>query len=215
MVQGKRNIQYSLIAIRKYFERDFSWRHKITPYRILIAEFMLQRTRAEQVEPVYKQFIARYPTVKTLSKVKTKEVAQYTKHLGMHWRSKHFITAAKFIVNEYKGKIPAGRKKLLAIPGVGEYVAGAILTVAFQKPEWVIDSNIARFFNRYYGLRLQGEIRRKKEIIELSKRFFRHKNPRKLLFSILDFTALVCLPRNPLCAKCPLKKRCKYNLSTP
>ena len=191
--------------------RDFTWRHKITPYRILIAEFMLQRTRAEQVEPVYTQFIKRYPTIVSLSKAKTKEVARYTKHLGIHWRAKHFVTAAKFIVKKYKGRIPAKREKLLAIPGVGEYVAGAILTVAFQKPEWVIDSNIARFLNRYHGLGLQGEIRRKKEIIELSKQFFKHNNTRKLLFSILDFTALVCLPRNPLCAKCSLKKRCKYS----
>ena len=176
----------------------------------MIVEFMLQRTRAEQVEPVYTQFIKYYPSVVSLSNAKNKDVAQYTKHLGMHWRTKHFIAAAKFIVNEYKGKIPAERKKLLAIPGVGEYVAGAILTVAFQKPEWVIDSNIARFLNRYHGLGLQGEIRRKKEIIELSKQFFKYKNPRKLLFSVLDFTALVCLPRNPLCTKCPLRRKCKF-----
>ena len=84
----------------------------------MIAEFMLQRTRAEQVEPIYKQFIKSYPTVAALSKAKTKEVARYTKHLGMHWRAQHFIEAAKFIVKEYKGRIPADRKKLLVIPGV-------------------------------------------------------------------------------------------------
>jgi A/G-specific adenine glycosylase len=189
-------------------KRDFPWRHRINPYRIMIAEFMLQRTRAEQVEPVYRQFLKRYPTVIPLSKAKIKEVTQYTKHLGIHWRAKHFISAVKFIIKEYKGRIPSNREKLLAIPGVGEYAAGAILTVAFQKPEWVIDSNIARFFNRYYGLGLQGEIRRKKGIIELSKQFFKYKNPRKLLFGILDFTALVCLPRNPLCTKCPLRRSC-------
>ena len=171
---------------------------------------MLQRTRAEQVEPVYKQFFKKYPTVVSLSKAKTKEVSKYTKHLGIHWRAKHFITAAKFIVKVYKGKIPVEREKLLAIPGVGEYVAGAILTAAFQKKEWVIDSNIARFFNRYYDLGLTGEIRRKKKIIELSKQLFKYKNPRKLLFAILDFTALVCKPINPQCNSCPLRRKCKY-----
>jgi A/G-specific adenine glycosylase len=176
----------------------------------MIAEFMLQRTRAEQVEPVYQQFIKRYPTSVSLSKAKIKEVAQYTKHLGIHWRARHFITAAKFIMKEYKGRIPSNREKLLAIPGVGEYVAGAILTVAFQKPEWVIDSNIARFLNRYHGLDFQGEIRRKKEIIELSRHLFIYKNPRKLLFGMLDFTALVCLPRKPTCPKCFLRKKCGH-----
>jgi A/G-specific adenine glycosylase len=190
--------------------RDFPWRHKITPYRIMIAEFMLQRTRAEQVEPVYKQFIKRYPSVVSLSKAKTKDIAQYTKHLGIHWRAKHFIAAAKFIVKDYKRRIPSSREKLLAIPGVGEYVAGAILTVAFQQPEWVIDSNIARFLNRYHGLGLQGEIRRKKEIIDLSRHLFNYKNNRKLLFGLLDFTAQVCLPRKPACSGCFLRKKCKY-----
>jgi len=128
----------------------------------------------------------------------------------MHWRAKHFITAARYVVKKYKGRIPSNRERLLAIPGVGEYVAGAILTVAFQKPEWVIDSNIARFLNRFYGLGLQGEIRRKKEIIELSKQFFKYNNPRKLFFAILDFTALVCQPRKPLCSKCLLKEKCRY-----
>jgi A/G-specific adenine glycosylase len=202
----------TLLGFLKNVGRDFLWRHKITPYRIMIAEFMLQRTRAEQVEPVYKQFIKQYPTVISLSKAKTKEIAQYTKHLGIHWRAKYFITAVKFITKEYKGRIPSNREKLLAIPGVGEYVAGAILTVAFQKPEWVIDSNIARFFNRYHGLGLQGEIRRKKEIIELSKKFFNHKNPHKLLFGILDFTALVCKPINPLCNSCILRKNCEHDM---
>jgi A/G-specific adenine glycosylase len=195
------------------FIRNFSWRHKITPYRIMVAEFMLQRTRAEQVEPVYTQFLNRYPSVVSLSKAKTKDVAHYTKHLGMHWRAKHFIAAAKFIVKEYTGRIPSNREKLLEIPGVGEYVAGAILTVAFQKPEWVIDSNIARSLNRYHGLGLHGEIRRKKEIIDLSKQFFLHKNPRKLLFTILDFTALICTPRSPKCEECAILKNCKTGTS--
>ncbi len=203
-------VQNKLLYLWKYYKRDFPWRHRITPYRIMIAEFMLQRTRAEQVDPIYTQFIKRYPTVASLSKAKTKEVAQYTKHLGIHWRAKHFITAAKFVIKEYQGKIPSDRDKLLKIPGVGEYVAGAILAIAFQKSEWVIDSNIARFLNHYHGLGLQGEIRRKKEIIELSKQYFKHKNPRKLLFAILDFTATMCKPINPQCKSCPLKRHCKY-----
>ncbi len=171
---------------------------------------MLQRTRAEQVEPIYKQFIKHYPTVTALSKARTKDVARYTKHLGMHWRAKHFITAAKFIVKEYKTRIPADRKRLLAIPGVGEYVAGAILTVAVKKREWVIDSNIARFLNRVHGLKLKGEIRRKPAIIERARKFFDFKDTRKLLFAVLDFTALVCTPRNPKCFECPIRRRCKF-----
>ena len=132
------------------------------------------------------------------------------KHLGIHWRAKHFIESSRFIVNTYSGRIPSNREKLLAIPGVGEYVAGAILTVAFKKPEWVIDSNIARVFNRVHNLGLTGEIRRKPEIIKQAKLFFNVPDPRNLLFAILDFSALICLPIKPKCSTCPLTMLCKF-----
>lgn len=176
----------------------------------MIAEFMLQRTRAEQVAPVYKAFIRRYPTTFSLSKAKAKDVGRFTEHLGMHWRARHFIDAAKFIQTTYAGRIPSDRKKLLAIPGVGEYVAAAILTVAFNKREWVVDSNIARFINRFYGLRLKGEIRRNRMVIEKAREIFDYENTRHLLFALLDFTALICKPIKPECHACPLKKKCAY-----
>ena len=191
--------------------RLFPWRQDITPYRILIAEFMLHRTKAEQVEPVYIDFLNKYPDIFTLSDAKEKDIAKVTDHLGLHWRSSHFIKAAKYIVENYYGIFPETREELLKIPGVGDYVAGAILTVCFNKNEYVIDSNIARFINRYYGLQLEGEIRRKKVIKEKAVEIFNYKDTRNLLFAILDFTAQVCKPGKPLCEKCCLNLKCKYN----
>lgn len=176
----------------------------------MIAEFMLQRTKAEQVEPVYKKFLKKYPNVKTLSNAKISGVSKFTANLGMHWRAKHFIEAAKYIVKNHKRKFPKTREELLRIPGVGDYVAGAIQAVCFNNAEHVIDSNIARFINRYYGLDLRGEIRRKKNVIEYAKNLFKTKNQKKLLFAILDFTALICKPLKPLCNTCPLNKNCKF-----
>lgn len=200
----------NLLLWHKLNKRDFFWRHNISPYRIMIAEFMLQRTRAEQVEPVYKKFLQQYPDVITLSKAKYKSVAKYTDKLGIHWRAKHFIDAAKYIVKELNCKIPDNRNDLLKIPGIGDYVAGAILTVCYNKTEFVIDSNIARFINRYYGLNLNGEIRRKKEIILKSKKIFNFSYTRKLLFALLDFTAIICKPNNPECSICIFLNYCKY-----
>ncbi len=176
----------------------------------MIAEFMLQRTKANQVEPVYKKFLKQYPTVDKLAKARFSSVSKYSSNLGLHKRSSNFITAAKFIVCDFNEEFPETREELLTIPGVGDYVAGAILTVCFNKPEHVIDSNIARFLNRFYNLQLTGEIRRKRIIIDKAKELFNFYDTRNLLFSILDFTALICKPKNPNCESCFIKEMCKY-----
>lgn len=204
-------VSKKIIINHKLYNRDFLWRHTRDPYKIMIAEFMLHRTKAEQVKPVYQEFLKKYPDVRALAKANLEDVSLVTKHLGLHWRAAHFIDACRFIEDEYKGIFPETREELLKIPGVGDYVAGAILAVCYRKPEYVIDSNIARFINRYYGLHLSGEIRRKKIIIERAKDFFKCEVPDKLLFSVLDFTALVCKPRNPDCLNCILNKECAYS----
>ena len=188
--------------------RDFPWRHTKNPYKIMIAEFMLHRTKAGQVVPVYNDFIKKFPDINSLARAKPEEVLSVTRHLGLHWRGRHFIESAKYIVNQLNGKFPNDYDKLRKIPGVGEYIAGAIVTVCFNKPAPVVDSNIARFINRYRGLNLKGEIRRKKEIVEIAGKLFSCKKPGELLFSLVDFTALICKPRNPECRSCPLKYTC-------
>jgi len=191
-------------------KRNFPWRYTRDPYKIMIAEFMLHRTRAEQVAPFYVKFIEKYPDVNSLRDADEKEIKKITEHLGLHWRTNHFIRAAKFIINNYDGTFPEDREELLKIPGVGDYVAGAILTVCFSKSEYVVDSNIARFINRFYNLKLKGEIRRKREIIDISTKLFQCDNPREFLFALIDFTSIVCRPKSPLCKTCPLKINCGY-----
>ncbi|MBS3944183.1 MAG: hypothetical protein KGZ42_01685 [Melioribacter sp.] len=170
---------------------------------------MLQRTKAEQVEPVYKKFISQYPGISALSKAKLITIRKLTSSLGLHWRATNFLYASKYISNNYNGRFPKTRKELLNIPGIGDYVAGAIMAVCYNNADYVIDSNIARFINRYYGFKLSGEIRRKKIIIDTSKKLFRVKDQRKFLFALLDFTALICKPIKPNCNICPIKKGCK------
>ncbi len=205
-------IGFNKILIKHWnssFFRHFSWRNNPTAYKILIAEFMLQRTKAEQVEPVYKKFISQYPGVNILSKAKLKTIAKLTSSLGLHWRATNFLNASKYIVNNYNGRFPKTRNELLNVPGIGDYVASAIMAVCYNNTEYVIDSNIARFINRYYGLRLSGEIRRKKLLIDKSRELFKVKDQRKFLFTLLDFTALICKPIKPNCNICPIKKGCK------
>lgn len=197
-------------SVLDYNLRDYPWRETQDPYRIMIAEFMLHRTRADQVVPVYLDFIKRYPTVESLAKAEYQDIKDVTDHLGLHWRSKHFVKAAEYVVEKFGGEFPDERERLREIPGIGDYVAGAILTVCFQKPVYVVDSNIARFINRYSGLGLTGEIRRKKKIIDKAKELFQVPEPGHFLFAIIDFTSLICKPCNPLCQECDLRKKCLY-----
>jgi A/G-specific adenine glycosylase len=201
--------RYRLLTWHSRNFRVFPWRSLSHPYLIMIAEFMLHRTRAEQVVPVYEAFIKKYPVVDSLANANEHEIKKVTQHLGLHWRSAHFIKAAKYVAANFNGEFPDNREDLLKIPGVGDYVAGAILTVCFNKPVHVIDSNIARFINRYYGLKLEGEIRRKKGITEKAKELFNIREPGTFLFAILDFTYKVCTARNPGCSNCVLTSSCQ------
>jgi len=190
--------------------RDYPWRHTRDPYRIMIAEFMLHRTRADQVAPVYIDFIEKYPDIFTLAQADYSEVRKVTEHLGLHWRSRHFSEAARYIVQKCNGEFPETEEGLRNIPGIGEYIAGVIFIICYGKPHPAIDSNVARFINRVYGLHLTGEIRRKKGIKVMARELFAVQNPDKLLFATLDFTAAICKSQSPLHEECPLKGICKH-----
>lgn len=207
-------ISRQIIENHSLYYRDFPWRHTKDPYKIMVAELMLRRTKAEQVVPVYTKFLIEYPDLKSLALADIEDISIVTIHLGLHWRAADFINACRFIETEYNRTFPDNRTNLLKIPGIGEYIAGAILTICFKKPEYVVDSNISRFINRFYDLNLKGEIRRKKLIIEKAKEFFNCKSPDKLLFSILDFTAIICKPRIPLCPMCYFRDSCQYRNKT-
>ena len=199
-----------IIEWYKKYGRDFPWRHTKDPYKIMIAEFMLHRTKAEQVVPVYNKFIEKFPDVYSVAQAQPEEVLNVTEHLGLHWRGRHFIESAKYIVKNLNGEFPDDYNGLRKIPGVGEYIAGAIVTVCFKKPAPVVDSNIARFINRYWDLNLKGEIRRNKKIIDIAKNLFNCKNPGEFLFSLIDFTSIICKPGKPRCNICILRSKCKF-----
>ncbi|MEO0288970.1 MAG: DNA glycosylase [candidate division WOR-3 bacterium] len=204
-------IRKKLLQWYKENGRDFPWRHTLDPYKIMIAEFMLHRTRAEQVVPVYNHFIKIYPDVFSLSSAEESDIKQFTARIGLHWRYKHFLKAAKYVVDNLRGIFPDNYKDLQKIPGVGEYISCAISIIAFRKPAPIVDSNIARFFNGFFNLNLTGELRRKKKIIDISKDFFDTQQCAFLLFALIDFCAILCKPRKPLCKSCVLRKNCNLN----
>lgn len=204
------SVRKLLINWYKKNGKDFPWRRTSDPYKIMIAEFMLHRTRAQQVVPVYNDFIEKFPDIFALSKAKKEEVQKYTKTLGLHWRYKHFIESSTYILENFNGNFPDDYRLLSTIPGIGEYISRAISIITYKKPAPVVDSNIARFLNRFFNLGVNGEIRRKEIIVRKSEEFFKTRNCDKLLFSVIDFCAFICKPRKPLCEICMLNTFCEY-----
>jgi len=191
-------------------ERSYPWRNTRDPFKILIAEMMLRRTKADQVKPVYERLFSEYPDVKSLAAAEDEKIKKILYSLGLRWRTSAFRLVAREIKKKYDCRVPATRDELIKLPGVGEYVAGAVLSVGYGKKEWILDSNIVRVFRRYFGIKTSKEGRRDRHVIEMAKRYIDCKDPRRANLAILDFAALICTPRKPACKKCPLRLGCKY-----
>ena len=191
-------------------ERKFPWRETKDPFKILMAEMMLRRTRAEQVKPVYDNFFKKYKKIEDLANASQKEIDTILYPLGLKWRSPAFILVAREVRAKYGGEVPQDREMLKKLTGVGDYVAGAVLSIAYDKKEWIVDNNVARIFKRYFGLETLGEGRRNRKIINLAKKYIQSRNPKKSNLAILDFSAMVCTSRSPQCNICVLKHKCFY-----
>jgi len=190
--------------------RSYPWRKSPTPFHVLLAEMMLQRTKADQVVPVYLKLLNKYPTAGELAEAGLGDLQNILNPLGLAWRIPKFKELAKALVERFNGVVPEKKEELTSLPGVGDYVAGAVLSITFQKPEWVVDSNIVRLFRRYFGIQTSSEGRRDAHVIELAKRFTSKRQPREATLAILDFTALVCTPVSPRHDICPLKSKCVF-----
>lgn len=204
------NFRKILLKWYRSNKRRYPWRETDDPFKIIIAEIMLRRTKADQVERVYSQLFTNYPSVKDIANADDERLEKILYPLGLKWRSPTFKLLAREIINKCGGEIPRSRDQLLLLPGVGDYVAGALLSIAFNKREWLVDSNIVRVYRRYFGIPTSKEGRRDKHVIAMSKEYVSYKNPRDANLAILDFSAIICIPIKPKCTKCPLNNDCYY-----
>lgn len=188
--------------------RDYPWRNTNDPFRLLIAEMMLRRTRADQVENVYINLFNKYPDVCSVAQAKPEDLMTLLYPLGLRWRVPAFQEVAQILVNKYDCKVPKDRTQLNDLPGVGEYVAGAVLSIAFNQKEWMVDSNIVRVYKRYFGIALSREGRRDKNVVHISQKYVSTDNPRNANLAILDFAANICGPLKPKHNLCTLKNTC-------
>ena len=193
--------------------RDFPWRSTTNPYDIFIAEFLLQKTGASTAAPIYKTFISRYPTLTTLAAVPVEEVANLLQPLGLHFRAKRLCQSAQLIIKNYNGKIPNTEAELLALPGIGKYTARCICANAFSMPLAILDTNVARILERFFGLSGGRVKSRCKLLWQAAEEVAPPTNVGIWNLTLLDFGAIVCTAKNPHCTECPLRFQCSYIIS--
>lgn len=172
-------------------KRDFLWRRKPTLYNILIAEFFLQRTKASQVEKQFSFFIRRYPNFSSLKNVSSRELKEYFGPLGLKKRIFIFRKFVKIINKKFRGKIPIDYKKLVGLPGIGDYTASAIEVFALNRRKALIDTNTIRIFSHLLCKKISREEGKRSKLIRECALYFSSlgKNPKKSNWLLLDYGA--------------------------
>ena len=194
-------------------KRSFPWRKSKDPYQILVAELMLQRTKASQVVPVFLSFIDRFPSISVLATATLSEIQTYFSKLGLFWRAKNVALLAEKL-KDFDRKIPRNREELMSLPGVGEYVADAVRCFAFREEVVIIDSNVCRILRRVFGLKQKREARRDSIYRKTANRLLPNSMCREFNWAMIDHASIICVPRNPKCSICPLNCICDYYLKS-
>lgn len=181
------------------------------PYTILMAEVMLHRTQVAQVVPIFEKFINQYPEVSSLVDANQLELQTLLSSLGLQWRIGLIYQMAQQIADRFAGQIPNDRAGLLSLPGVSQYIAGAVLCFAWDLPEPIVDTNTVRIAGRLFGLEIKESSRRNSRFRRLLASMVDPGNPRAYNYALLDLAHLVCLKKQePLCQECPIKIHCRY-----
>ena len=208
--QTRRALHRVLLAWFRRHARDLPWRRTNDPYAIWVSEIMLQQTQVKTVLPYYERFLGRFPDVRALGAAKLDDVLRAWAGLGYYSRARNLHAAARRIVREHGGKFPDTESAVRALPGVGRYTAGAILSIAFGKDVPVLDGNVMRVLARLFAIGVdprstKGQAR----FWDLAERLVPEGRAPSWNQALMELGALVCLPDNPACLLCPVLRLCR------
>jgi A/G-specific adenine glycosylase len=207
--RNKTEFQDALMSWYEKSHRRLPWRETRDPYRIWVSEVMLQQTQVSTVIRYYQQFIKKFPDVRALAQADTEEVLKSWELLGYYARARNLHRAAKMVTEKYNGIIPDSYDCFRELPGVGEYIAAAVMSIAFGQPYPVLDGNVKRVMARLFMLNFPvNEVKNKKKIYAKLKVVFAENTPGKFNQAIMELGALICKPRRPDCPGCPVSKYC-------
>ena len=205
-----RRLNTELQAWYRKHGRDLPWRRSRDPFAIWVSEAMLQQTRVETVLPYWERFMASFPTAADLARASEDEVLARWSGLGYYRRARALRRAAMALVERHGGEFPRARESVLALPGIGPYTAGAVLSIAFDLPEPLVDGNVARVFARLFELEDElGSSRLQRRLWELAGELVPDQGAGDWNQGLMELGATVCLARSPRCGDCPLSAACR------
>jgi len=210
-----------LRAVRRNLRRGYAnhrrampWRaapgETADPYHVLVSETMLQQTQVATVVPYFQRFIRIWPTLADLAAADAQDVLSAWQGLGYYRRARNLHRCAQVIVADHGGVVPDSLDALRNLPGVGRYTAGAIRSIAFQKPAPILDGNVARVLARLTGLDTSTDQPAGRDQLwhQAERLVHRTKHPGDLNQALMELGATVCLPRGPRCLLCPVRNQC-------
>jgi A/G-specific adenine glycosylase len=204
-----RRFQQRLLAWYAVHGRDLPWRRTRRPYRVLVSEIMLQQTQVDRVLPKYREFLRRFPTMRSLAAADVEEVRRLWYPLGYNIRPLRLHAIARETVARYRGRLPRHGEGLRRLPGIGRYTAGAILSFAYGHDEAVLDTNVRRVLGRVFlGPRRLARVRGERAFWELAARLVPRGRGYDFNQALMDFGATWCTPRRPRCLTCPMRTFC-------
>jgi A/G-specific adenine glycosylase len=200
-------------ALLRWFRehaRPLPWRRRPTPYRIWVSEIMLQQTQVSAVVPYFNRFLRAFPSVRSLARARRERVLELWSGLGYYRRARDLHHAAQILARRFGGRFPSTYEAARSLPGVGDYTARAILSIAFNQPFAVLDGNVARVVARWRAIRGHVHQRRfRREARRVLDRGLSRRRPDAFNQALMELGQTCCLPRAPRCPACPLRPSCR------
>jgi A/G-specific adenine glycosylase len=205
----KRYFSNKIVKWYGQHKRDLPWRHTKDPYKIWLSEIILQQTRVIQGLPYYLRFVERFPKVQDLASASEQEVLRLWQGLGYYTRARNLHKCAKVVVAEYGGEFPDTYEALKKLPGIGDYTAAAIASFAFGEKVAVVDGNVFRVLARIYGIDKPINTQEGRAAFsDLANTLIPEERPDTFNQAVMEFGALFCTPKNPLCSSCDFQNTC-------
>ena len=202
----------SAIALEHWYDRNkrnMPWRETKAPYKIWLSEVILQQTRVEQGLPYYISFLESFPNVFDLANADEDRILRAWQGLGYYSRARNLHKAAKMVAKEFKGEFPTDYKSLLRLPGVGPYTAAAIASICAEEETPVVDGNVQRLISRHFLVEEAIDTAIGSKLIHsLASSWIKDRKPSRFNQAMMELGAMVCTPRNPSCANCPISDTC-------
>ena len=199
----------SLVEWFEEEKRDLPWRHTKDPYKIWVSEVMLQQTRVDTVIPYYNRFMESFPTLELLAEAPQEYLLKHWEGLGYYSRARNLQAGVREVLENYGGIVPDNRHEISKLKGIGPYTAGAILSIAYNKPEHAVDGNVMRVLSRVLNIHEDIALPKTKKIFEEAvDELIDPHNASSFNQGLMELGALICSPTSPKCLLCPVREYC-------